>query len=226
MSREAVRTTISNIWNDDQYRGATLFLCICLGGLFLLGYLDACAGGILLLFLFLGSIPLIIGFILASVVMTIRSVKASSASSGWARVGRGLMAPLAITLVVLCGLPALWAGNVAGMYSVLAVKHRHYEHIIASVKREHGTGYTEYRENDGVTFIVDYGPPVRIAFNPDGFLDNWAGIIFDPTGDVMQADGFDKNGKFAAPDRITKLFGGDLVECRALIGSYYKCSFT
>ncbi len=58
-------------------------------------------------------------------------------------------------------------------------------------------------------------------------LDNWSGIIYDPTGDVMLARGFDPvSGRFHAPDRITKLFEGDLVECRHLWSSYYSCSFT
>lgn len=78
----------------------------------------------------------------------------------------------------------------------------------------------------GVGLNVDRGPPLRVAFNPEGMLDNWSGIVFDPTGEVMQADGFDASGRFRAPDRITKLFGGDLVSCRRLWGDYYDCSFT
>jgi hypothetical protein len=61
--------------------------------------------------------------------------------------------------------------------------------------------------------------------NP-GFLDNWSGIVFDPTGAVMQADGWDAAGKFRAPDAITKLFGGDIVSCSHILGDYYRCSFT
>jgi hypothetical protein len=58
-------------------------------------------------------------------------------------------------------------------------------------------------------------------------LDNWSGIIYDRTGDVMLAKGFDSTtGKFYAPDKVTKLFGGDLVGWRRLWGSYYSCSFT
>lgn len=44
---------------------------------------------------------------------------------------------------------------------------------------------------------------------------------------MMQADGFDPaTGKFRAPDRVTKLFGGDLVWCRPLWRHYYECGFT
>ena len=58
-------------------------------------------------------------------------------------------------------------------------------------------------------------------------LDNWSGIIVDPTARVMEADGFDTaTGEFAAPEEVTKLFDGDLVSCRHLWGDYYSCSFT
>jgi hypothetical protein len=83
-----------------------------------------------------------------------------------------------------------------------------------------------HAEQGGIIYNVDLGPPVRVAFHPEGMLDNWSGIIFDPTGEVMQADGFDARGNFVAPERITKLFGGDLVGCRHLWRDYYRCSFT
>ncbi|MEA3038187.1 MAG: hypothetical protein QOE79_700 [Sphingomonadales bacterium] len=68
---------------------------------------------------------------------------------------------------------------------------------------------------------------MRVAFDPEGIFDNWDGIVFDPTGEVMSARGFDPvTGKFAAPDKITKLFGGDLLGCSRLSGAYYACAFT
>ncbi len=109
--------------------------------------------------------------------------------------------------------------------SRLFVNHNHYEAIIAKARRNPTPSWFE--EDGGVTYSVDVGPPIRVAFNPAGFLDNWSGIIYDPTGDVMQANGFDPvTGKFFAPDRVTKLFDGDLVNCRHLWGNYYDCSFT
>lgn len=112
-----------------------------------------------------------------------------------------------------------------GTFSRLVVNQGHYEAIIAKVARERKAAWFE--EDDGVIYSTDLGPPVRVAFNPAGILDNWSGIIYDPTGDVMKAKGFDpKTSKFYAPERITKLFGGDLVDCRHLWGDYYQCSFT
>ena len=127
------------------------------------------------------------------------------------------------TVIVAWGLFPV--GIYLGTMSRLLVNHGRYEAIIANVQANPKPAW--YKEEGGVTYSVDLGPPVRLAFNPEGFLDNWSGIIYDPTGDVMLARGFDPvTGKFFAPDRVTKLFEGDLVGCRHLWGSYYDCSFT
>lgn len=125
---------------------------------------------------------------------------------------------------MLIAWPLLATGSFVGAFTRLMLNSGHYEAIIARVQTNPRPAWFE--EDDGVTYSVDLGPPVRVAFNPEGMLDNWSGIIFDPTGDVMQADGFDQHGKFRAPERITKLFGGDLVGCRRIWGDYYACSFT
>lgn len=135
------------------------------------------------------------------------------------------LSPILLVLWLMAALPLLWAGGHLGSLSRLAVNESNYREIInrARVSRK-AESYAEY---GGVTYSVDPGPPVRVAFNPEGFLDNWSAIVFDPTGEVMLADGFDPTtGKFYAPERITKLFDGDLVACRKLWGDYYSCSFT
>lgn len=135
------------------------------------------------------------------------------------------LSPILLVLWLMAVLPLLWAGGHLGSLSRLAVNESDYREIInrARVSRK-AESYAEY---GGVTYSVDPGPPVRVAFNPEGFLDNWSAIVFDPTGEVMLADGFDPTtGKFYAPERITKLFDGDLVACRKLWGDYYSCSFT
>jgi hypothetical protein len=135
------------------------------------------------------------------------------------------IAPLLIVTTVCLAWPSLALGSYTGSLARLMVNRGHYEAIIAKARMERKSSW--YEDDDGVTYSVDLGPPLRVAFNPAGMLDNWSGIIYDPTGDLMLADGFDpKTGKFVAPDRVTKVFGGDLVSCRHLWGSYYDCSFT
>ncbi|MEQ4504849.1 hypothetical protein [Pseudomonas sp.] len=134
-------------------------------------------------------------------------------------------APFGLACTLALAWPSLAAGSFGGSLSRLIVNKSQYEAIIRKAQSHQKPDW--FAEDEGVTYSVDVGPPVRVAFNPAGMLDNWSGIIYDPTGDVMLAKGFDsKSGRFFGPDRITKLFKGDLVRCRRLWGSYYDCSFT
>ncbi|MCP3869059.1 MAG: hypothetical protein GY703_13345 [Gammaproteobacteria bacterium] len=64
------------------------------------------------------------------------------------------------------------------------------------------------------TCKIDPGPPKRLVFSWGGIIDNWIGVVFDPTDGVAQ------------PDRHKGLFGGDLVSCQRMTENYYICSFT
>jgi hypothetical protein len=133
--------------------------------------------------------------------------------------------PVGLACTLALAWPLLAAGSFGGSLSRLLVNQSEYEDIIKKAQSHPRPDW--FAEDKGVTYSVDVGPPVRVAFNPAGILDNWSSIIYDPTGDVMLAKGFDpKSGRFFAPDRVTKLFNGDLVSCRHLWGSYYDCSFT
>ena len=134
-------------------------------------------------------------------------------------------APVGLVCTVVLAWPSLAAGRFGGSLSRLLVYHSQHDAIIRKAQSHPSPDW--FAEDKGVTYSVDVGPPVRVAFNRAGMLDNWSGIIYDPTGEVMLARGVDsKTGRFFAPDRITKLFNGDLVSCRHLWGSYYDCSFT
>ena len=54
----------------------------------------------------------------------------------------------------------------------------------------------------------------NLAFPWEGILDNWIGVIHDPSGGVMDAES------------AKGIFGGDLLGCEHLDGPYYLCSFT
>ena len=77
---------------------------------------------------------------------------------------------------------------------------------------------------------VDPGPPRRIAFSWGGILDNWRGVVYDPTGEVMKANILDRK---TWPNRddpdyasVAGLFGGTLVRAQHLEGNWYLCWFT
>ena len=81
-----------------------------------------------------------------------------------------------------------------------------------------------------IRFLVDSGPPVRVAFpQTDGILDNWEGVIYDPSGAVLSAGQWGSAGgtpAFSAPPEVRRLFGGDLVACELVRDRYYRCWFT
>lgn len=192
----------------------------------MIGFIGAWADGLgFLLFILLG-IPTAVCLLAVAGIRMWQGI-------GIAREGRNFgerfvavtLSPGLLAIWLLGALPLVWTGNYLGDLSRLTVNENHYREIINLVRiSRKAEGYAEY---EGVTYSVDLGPPVRVAFNPEGFLDNWSAIVFDPSGDVLLARGFDsKTGKFYAPDRVTELFNGDLLECRRLWGDYYSCSFT
>lgn len=151
------------------------------------------------------------------------------------RLGRGARAFATIGLLaaaltsIVAVVPVIRLGTWLGDETLLIAYRAHYHAIIAAVRR--GTSdqaaYGAWRHDGAVTYVADAAPPRRVAFEPSGMLDNWSGIIWDPTHEVMKANGFDPHtGRFRAPERITKLFGGDLVGCRRLGGDWFDCSFT
>lgn len=126
---------------------------------------------------------------------------------------------VAAAAVMLAG-PAESAGGKVGDVTYLMANRARFEAIIARARAGTAT------EEDSRRYTVDQGPPVRVAFDPDGIIDNWSGVIYDPTGVVMQAKGFDAAGRLIGPETVIALFGGDLVGCRPIWRPYYRCSFT
>lgn len=100
-----------------------------------------------------------------------------------------------------------------------------YEGLVPILERE---AAAESGEQRGVRYVVDLGPPLRIAFpQPGGIIDNWEAVIYDPSGAVGQARGWaGAAGEFSAPPAVRELFGGDLLACRHIEGPYYRCWFT
>lgn len=214
--------------NDHLKHSGTFFLVI-VSSLFLIGFIFAWTAGLGVLLFILGIPPLLGIFVVGVLIYLFRGVKLARESlSTRQRILAALAAPTMMLVAMFVAWPALVAGSFSGTWTRLMVNRAHYEAIIANIRRgEPSPSQNSVYVEGGVEYVVDPGPPVRVAFNPQGMLDNWSGIIFDPTGVVMRADGFDsRTGEFVAPDEVTKLFGGDLVSCRRLWGDFYACSFT
>ncbi|MDB5706066.1 MAG: hypothetical protein JWN66_3182 [Sphingomonas bacterium] len=135
----------------------------------------------------------------------------------------GLAAVLLVTSVI-----ALWplfaAGNFLGGFTRLMVNRDHYEAIIAQARTTPQSAM--FRNYRGINYSTDSGPPVRVLFNPEGARGLAGVIVYDPTGDVMLAKGWDEKSKgFIGSAGVTMLFTGGLIGCRNLSGNYYTCWF-
>lgn len=102
-----------------------------------------------------------------------------------------------------------------------------YQRAVTMVRRDRlGPG----THHSGVMFVVDEGPPVRVAFPwPGGVIDNWQGIVYDPTGEVLKANRFGRTWSTSGDPPlagVVKLFGGDMFYCEAVRRPWYFCQFT
>lgn len=165
-------------------------------------------------------------WLFALAIFSVSGFRSTNGLSPLWRFSLSLVAPAVLGMAALLVIPALWAGGFIGTYTVLAVNYQRYERIIADARNPKVKAEVLSRDGE-IDVSIDVGPPLRVAFPQGGFLDNWSGIVFDPTGRVMEADGWDEaTGEWRAPEDVTRLFGGDLVSCRRLWGDYYDCSFT
>lgn len=80
----------------------------------------------------------------------------------------------------------------------------------------------------GVRFVVDSGPPLRVAFpQPGSVTHNREGVVHDPTGSLAAAVPRRKEGEWRSPpSRFARLFGGELTGCKHIRGPFYRCWFT
>jgi hypothetical protein len=144
------------------------------------------------------------------------------------------------TMFIACGavlglpvtaLPLARAGDALTFRARFFLHRDHYTRIVDSELALIGSkpglsGQTRRAQG----YYVDAGPPVRLAFiQPGGIIDNWEGIIYDPTGLLEAAKGWSYASgqqEFTAPPAVRRLFGGDLVACRHIEGPWYRCWFT
>ena len=114
-------------------------------------------------------------------------------------------------------------GRTLGARFKLLREKNHYESIVEQVAA--GADGSEF----GYPITVDAGPPPRVAFSWGGMLDNWRGIVHDPSGAVMKANILKADwSNRDDPDyaSVSRLFGGTLVRAQHLEGDWYLCWFT
>jgi hypothetical protein len=138
---------------------------------------------------------------------------------------RRMLRIICLSLVVIT-LPTFYVyGDDISFYSYFYWHKNQYEDVIARVN---SSAECSPRNSEKLIWVVDCRSPRRIAFPmPGGITDNWVGIIYDPTGLVMQANQVPmsdiKDLKYAY---VVGLFSGDMTSARHLFGPWYVCSFT
>ena len=123
--------------------------------------------------------------------------------------------PVAPALVIaIIGLALFFAGGFRlGRLTYFQIRKSHYEQLLSEAQRS-----GEVSREQGA---IDEGPPVRYAFYWErGVVDNWIGVVYDPTGNVMTANR--SNTDF----EVVMLFGGTLYKCEQLDGDWFLCWFT
>jgi hypothetical protein len=80
----------------------------------------------------------------------------------------------------------------------------------------------------GIQLDDGEGGPVRIAFPWICIVDNWCGVIFDPTDELADfcGDAGQDHRGFLRDSSLRKLFGGDMTRCERLEKGWYFCWFT
>lgn len=141
----------------------------------------------------------------------------------------------AVTLLTLALLMVLAVPRLAGAGDEFFFARRfrrlrpQYERILKTLAAVGAVQTDSVRRAGEIDFYVDSGPPLRAAFlQPGGILDNWEGVVYDPTNAVATATGWRdrRPGEFTAAPNVLKLFGGDLVRCVHVDGPFYRCWFT
>jgi hypothetical protein len=141
-----------------------------------------------------------------------------------------MLAPVAV-FAAFPGLNA--AAGWAVSYGQFQIRRADYEAVIARVERGERP-FTSvrgriYPQSGGLDYRVEEGTPLRVAFPTGGGLaDNWAGVVYDPTGLARTARGWrdGKAGQYTVAPEAREWFGGDIVSCRHIVDHYYNCSFT
>lgn len=168
----------------------------------------------------------------AGLLILLTALAATRSPQGWIGVG---------TIVVVCLYFLInfdWfvsVGDGIVFQRNFARMEERYLEIIAVAQRDQNVPMNEegctaqqyvYWVDEPFSYVVDRGPPIRVAFPQGGIIDNWNGVVYDPTGIVKSATGWAENYQYTATLEAKTLFGGDLVYCEHVKDAFYRCWFT
>ena len=106
-----------------------------------------------------------------------------------------------------------------------------YSEIIEKAKLEAGP---QKGTHLGIRYESETDPVFRVSFSWGGIIDNWYGIIYDPSGKIMRCNESDPRFPDQGPEvpedkersQIRMVFGGVLYKAEKLSDHWYLCWFT
>jgi hypothetical protein len=139
-----------------------------------------------------------------------------------------------VAFVAIAGVQFSHVGDELVFHASFVCSRSHYEAVVAAAERGElpapDPARGGYGTHGGTVYVLDPGPPVRLAFpRPGGIIDNWEGVVYDPTDAVRAARGWTfarGRQEFTAPPGVRELFGGDIVACERVTEHFYRCWFT
>jgi hypothetical protein len=133
---------------------------------------------------------------------------------------------LVYILIILAGFGTFIEGKILAERIRFAFVRSSYEARLHEIlDKSKGTSIGK-----NIDYKIDNGSPVRVAFVWEGgIIDNWVGLVYDPSGEVMKANQFKgdwSNWNDPKLRKIKSLFGGDIQRTHHLSGDWYLCFFT
>jgi hypothetical protein len=175
------------------------------------------AGGILLhavlgVFMWLGSILLALPVLVSGVVGTVMAIIRCYRRRRLVSSGRIHWRVAALPLLVMMLLWFSWLMmplKQLGIYSRFWLEYEQYEQAVQQWQAGHEPACVGTQACE----LARLGP-YPLVFRWGGFLDNWWGVIYNPS--IMPIDA----------QQQRQAFGGDMMGCQQLSAVYWLCSFT
>ena len=104
-----------------------------------------------------------------------------------------------------------------------------YSEIVAELQ---SGSIAQTGEHLGIAYKSENEPDFRVAFSWSGIIDNWYGVIYDPSGKIMRCNKSDPpfSGQNPSADeeleKISMIFGGVIYKAEHLGGNWYLGWFT
>jgi len=106
---------------------------------------------------------------------------------------------------------------------------KEYSEIVAELQSGSIAQTGEYL---GIAYKSENEPEFRVAFSWAGLIDNWYGVIYDPSGKIMRCNESDLAFSGQNPnadeelEKISMIFGGVIYKAEHLGGNWYLGWFT